>query len=255
MADFVSAWTDSLSPEGEAIAEALPFRKDIVTMMKYVHDNKVVGTKATGNFPRKHIRGIAEKFVIPPEVDTKIGDRVYKLRSEDEMPDFQFIHQFSNFCELILGGEGMRWHVSIIGDIFLNSEPKNQVWFLMKNWMTKFDWYFWYRFDNVESSLDLSDFIALIINLLLSYPAQEPIAIEKFVKDLDQLDPDWVHFNHTTFYINLKKYYLLHIVVKPLELLGIIQTIGTKIEEINLYDVSQIMVTEFGKHLLNEFIN
>jgi hypothetical protein len=222
--------------------------------MKYLQENKVVGTKATGNFPLKHIRGIAERFVKPPELDTKIGDRVYKLRTEDEVPEFQFIHQFANFCGLILGGEGMRWEVSLIGEIFLNIEPKNQVWFLMKNWMMKFDWYYLYRFDDVESCLDLPTFTALIINVLLSYPVQEPIKIGKLVEDLDHLDPDWVRFKHTKISLNWKRYYLLDIVVRPFELFGIIETVSAEIKEMHFYDVTQFVMTEFGVNMLRSFL-
>lgn len=66
-------------------AEQLPLRRDMVTLLTYVRDSKVVGTQSTGNPPRKVIREVAAPFVEPPTLDVTIGKRIYRLRTETEV--------------------------------------------------------------------------------------------------------------------------------------------------------------------------
>ena len=49
-----------------AQADALPLRRDMVTLLGYVRDHKVVGTQSTGNMPRKAVREVTARFAEPP---------------------------------------------------------------------------------------------------------------------------------------------------------------------------------------------
>ena len=80
------------TPEIARRAEELPLRRDMVTLLQYVQENKVVGTRSTGNMPLKAVREVTARFVNPPELDQHIGDRVYRLRSEAEVRPLYFLH-------------------------------------------------------------------------------------------------------------------------------------------------------------------
>ena len=60
-------------------------RRDMVTFLSYLNKNRVVGTQSTGNLPLKAVREICAQFVNQPVLDAKIGDKVFKLRSEDDV--------------------------------------------------------------------------------------------------------------------------------------------------------------------------
>ena len=66
-------------------AGALPLRRDFVTLLTYVRESKVVGTQSTGNMPLKSVREVTARFVTPPVLDTEMGDRIYRLRSEADV--------------------------------------------------------------------------------------------------------------------------------------------------------------------------
>jgi hypothetical protein len=65
--------------------EALPLRRDVLTLMNYLKVNRVTGTQSTGNLPLKAILAICAKFVDPPQLETRIGEFVSRMRSEDDV--------------------------------------------------------------------------------------------------------------------------------------------------------------------------
>lgn len=253
--DFSSAWTKRLSPEDKRYAEALPFRRDLVSMLTYLQENKVKGTKALGNFPRDHIRGITAKFVNPPELDMHFGDQVYKLQTEDEVPDLVFMHHYANATGLILGGEDLIWQVSFLGEMFLNHQPENQVWFLTKNWFLWFNWYYLYRFDNFDLLMDLNDFQKIIINLMSNYPSQKPLDFDKFIQDIERIEPNWIVFTADYRIKEKKEDFLLDVVIEPFEKFGLIETVKERSKYLSDYfEIKQIVTTAFGKSLIKYFL-
>jgi hypothetical protein len=52
------SWVQRLTPGEDTRAEALPLRRDTVTMLTYVRDHRLKGTQSTGNFKLKDIRAI-----------------------------------------------------------------------------------------------------------------------------------------------------------------------------------------------------
>jgi hypothetical protein len=73
-------------------AEQLAVRRDMVTLLRFVQENKVVGTQSTGNMPLKMVRAVTAEFVNPPVLDQTIGDKTYRLRSEEDVWPLYFLH-------------------------------------------------------------------------------------------------------------------------------------------------------------------
>ncbi|MEW5939286.1 MAG: plasmid pRiA4b ORF-3 family protein, partial [Chloroflexota bacterium] len=69
----IANWASGLDANQIALTESLAVRRDMVTFLSYLKENRVVGTQSTGNLPLKAIREICAKFVNPPVLDEKIG--------------------------------------------------------------------------------------------------------------------------------------------------------------------------------------
>ncbi len=133
-------WLRRSQGRHEARCAALPLRRDVVTVLSYVRDHKVVGTQSTGNFPLKVVREVTARFVKPPVLDTKIGDRVYRLRTEDDVWPLVFVHDLSYSAQLLVLEPGRRWELSPAGAKFLQAHPLIQVWILFATWWDEMDW-------------------------------------------------------------------------------------------------------------------
>ena len=253
VSSFESNWTKNLTQKEKVIAESLPFRRDLVTMLTYIKENRVKGTQATGNFPLKHIRAMTSKFVEPPELDQKIGDRVYKLRTEDEVPYLVFLHVFANVAQLILGGEGMEWEVSYPGDRFLERKPEEQVWYMVSNWFNRINWYYWYPWMDYNDLIPYNEFRNSIVDILLSYPADRDMKIERLIEDLDKRSPNWIKFSENKDPSNHKKYFLINVVFDPMKYLGIVNLEREDFPVSPNYFAFNFKVTNFGKSILEYF--
>jgi hypothetical protein len=251
--NFSSEWTRDATAEEKKFAEALPFRRDLVTLLNYLQDHRVKGTKATGNFPLKHIRAMTAKFVNPPELDQRIGERVYKLRTEDEVPDLVFIHSFANAAQLILGGEGLEWYLSFLGEQFLEHAPHEQVWYMVTNWFERLNWFYWHPWEDYDHLVDHYKFQSLIVDLLLSYQPNKKIAIKRLIEDLDKKFANWISFSNNFDPVSRKKYFLLGVVIEPMEKLGILDTESDKDPSNPGYFVEDFRVTKFGTKILKHF--
>lgn len=255
--DFVSGWLTKLSPEDRKYAQDLAFRKDVVHLLTYVRDHKVKGTKATGNFPLKDIRAIVAGFVNPVVLDQRIGDRVYQLRTEDEVFELLFMHKFLNTGGLILGGENMVWGLTCLGDKFLQNEPEEQAWFLTKVWYYQFNWEFCYRFYDIELDTDFFSFQSHLLKLFESYPIGKPMEVDQFVTDLDRTMPGWIRLSRIGNFIQqTKRHFLLAIVIKPFEKFGLIEVVKTKDDDFDFdldFYYTHIIMTNYGKRLMKFF--
>lgn len=253
VSNFESEWTKNLSEEDKDIAESLPFRQDLVTMLNYIKQHRVKGTQATGNFPLKHIRAMTSKFVNPPELDHKIGDRVYKLRTEDEVPYLVFLHNFANIAQLILGGEGLEWEVSYPGERFLERRPEEQVWYMISNWFGRINWYYWYPWMDYYALIPHNEFQNLIIELLLSYSADSEMKIKRLIEDLDKRSPNWIKFSGNIDQSRYKKYFLIYVVLEPMNNLGIVNMEGEDFPVSPNSFAFNFKVTNFGKRILEYY--
>jgi hypothetical protein len=127
-------------PERVAEAQALPLRRDMVTLLAYVRDNKVVGTQSTGNMPLRAIREVTARFVDPPVLDTTIGDRTYKLRTEYDIWPLHFLHILAEVGGLLWIAPGKRWQFTPDTPRFLETDPLFQLSFLLTVWWFHVNW-------------------------------------------------------------------------------------------------------------------
>jgi hypothetical protein len=124
----------------EERAQNLPLRRDTITVMTYVRDHKVVGTRSSGNMPLKHIRAVTKDFAEPPVLDEQIGDRTYKLRTEFDVWPLFFIHVLLEVAELVETPQGGQWELTEAGERFLEGDPLLQTLFLFSTWWDRVDW-------------------------------------------------------------------------------------------------------------------
>lgn len=247
---FSSDWTKAADPKNAKIAESLPLRRDMVSLLEYVRDHSVKGTKATGNFPRKHVRAISAKLVNPPELDLVIGDRVYEMQSEDEVQELMFLHLFANTAGLIYGAEGLVWEVTSVGEAFLESDPVSQVWYLTAYWLKRIDWYFFYPFNDYSDLVDINTFTSVLMEILLDYLALEQIHIDEFIENIDDFVPGWITARGNRRIKDLKASFLRFVLINPFDKLGIIE-VQKLVDPKSKYEQSDYFcLTNYGRSLL-----
>lgn len=254
--DFISGWLNHISPQDRQYADNLAFRRDVVTLLKYLQENKVRGTKATGNFPRKDIRAITAAFINPPDLDLEIGDHVYSMHTENEVPDLMFMHNFINIAGLILGGENVLWRVTQLGEMFLESSPAQQAWFLTKAWFYQFYWDICYPFVDVKLIENFHIFQNRLLKILLTYPVGKPTKIDQVIDQLDQASPDWLSVQSRDEYArSTKRHYFNSVVIEPFEKIGLFEVLKNQDEYIkSIYHPTHIIMTDYGKNLLMYFL-
>ncbi len=168
-----------------ARAEALPLRRDMVTLLTYVRDNRVTGTRSTGNLPLKAVREVTARFVHPPQLDTTIGDRTFRLRSEYDVWPLYFLHTLAEVGELLEGGPARRWRLAPDGAGLLTAAPLIQVWIMFVIWWKRVNWLIAYPFGGMGESLP-PRFEEITLAHLLSLPANTRIPFEPFADRLIQ---------------------------------------------------------------------
>ncbi|MFQ5855753.1 MAG: plasmid pRiA4b ORF-3 family protein [Anaerolineae bacterium] len=176
-------WVQQDNGDHAAQAEALPLRRDMVTVLTYVRDQRVTGTQSTGNFPLKVVREVTAQFVDPPQLETTIGDRTYRLRSEDDVWPLSFLHTLASVGGLLEGGPARRWRLAPVGEKFLAAHPLVQVWILLAVWWKQVNWLIAYPFEGMGESLP-PRFEEITLDHLLSSPVDTRIPFEPFADRL-----------------------------------------------------------------------
>lgn len=164
-------------------AEVLPLRRDMVMLLKFVRDNKVVGTQSTGNMPLKAVREVTARFINPPELETTIGDRVYKLRSEDHLWPLYFLHILAEVGGLLAIAPARRWRLTSEGEEFLDTALLLQVSFLLTLWWYEVNWLVAYSFAGMGDALP-PYFELVTLDRLRSLPIGTSISFEEFADGL-----------------------------------------------------------------------
>jgi hypothetical protein len=134
-------------------AETVPLRKDMVTLLTFVRDNKVVGTQATGNMPLKDVREVTAHFVNPPKLEETIGNHTYQVRSETDVWVLYFLHILADVAGLLQGERVRRWRITPQGERFLDVEPRLQVAFLLAVWWYRVNWIVAYPYEGIGHGL------------------------------------------------------------------------------------------------------
>jgi hypothetical protein len=121
-------------------AEVAPIRQNMMVLLAFIRDNKVIGTQSTGNMPLKVVREVTARFVNPPQLDTKIGDQTFQLRSEEEVWPLYFLHILADVGGLIKTGRARRWQITAQAKRLLATPAPVQTAFLLGVWWHKVNW-------------------------------------------------------------------------------------------------------------------
>ncbi|MEJ2734560.1 MAG: hypothetical protein P8189_13510 [Anaerolineae bacterium] len=166
-------------PEMLRHAEELPLRQDIVTLLRYVQENKVVGTQTTGNLPLRAVREVTARFVNPPQLDTRIGDRVYRLRTEADVWPLYFLHILAEVGDLVLARPARRWQLTPDGEAFLEMDPLLQLSYLLTTWWSRVNWLVAYPLEGMGEELP-PGFEQTVLARLRVLPVGARIPFEEF---------------------------------------------------------------------------
>jgi hypothetical protein len=181
----LAAWMQQVKSDQVAQAEALPLRRDMVTLLTYLRDNRVTGTQSTGNLPLKAVREVTARFVNPPQLESTIGDHTYRLRSEDDVWPLSFLHTLAYIGGFLEGGPSRRWRLTPGGEKFLIASSPIQVWILFTFWWERVNWLIAFPFAGMGESLP-PRFTKITLAHLLPLPANTHIPFEPFADRLIQ---------------------------------------------------------------------
>jgi len=179
----LAAWMQQVRNDQVAQAEALPLRRDMVTLLTYLRDNRVTGTQSTGNLPLKAVREVTARFVHPPQLERTIGEHTSRVRSEDDVWPLYFLHTLAYVGGLLEGGPSRRWRLTPDGEQFLTASPPIQVWILLAFWWERVNWLIAFPFTGMGESLP-PRFTEITLDHLLSLPANTRIPFEPFADKL-----------------------------------------------------------------------
>lgn len=175
----IANWVSGLDEKQIALIESLAVRRDMVTFMNYLKENRPVGTQSTGNLQLKAVREICAQFVNPPVLDEKIGDKVYKLRSEEDVFWLFYLHMLANTGGLVTGGQARTWKLTPSGEAFLNAAPPLQLGFMLDVWWHYEDWRIAFPVSGLSQGLPVN-FRPIVLARLLELPVGKSIDYEPF---------------------------------------------------------------------------
>jgi hypothetical protein len=180
----------------------LPIRKDMVVLLTYLLNNKVIGTKATGNFPLKAVKEICLQFDTPISIDHSF----VPVRSEDDVFRLQLLHIFANLSGLIVGDNGIQWEVTAMGKAFLEVTPASQVMVLLYNWFINFNWSFLYSLEFADSD-EYTKFVVTTMANLINLEVDEFTPVTQFANQLlEDNEQSFInYFNQVTSHL-LERY-------------------------------------------------
>ena len=164
-------------------AEVLPLRRDTVTLLAYVRDNRITGTQSTGNLPLKAVREVTARFVHPPKLEETIGDHTYRVRSAEHVWPLYYLHILADVGGLVDAGRARLWRLKPQGKKFLAADPLFQVLYLLSTWWHRVNWRVAYPFAGMGESLP-PRFSTLALASLRSLPVKRRVAFEKFADQL-----------------------------------------------------------------------
>ncbi len=181
--DLTPWLSQHVTPELLTQIEEVPLRRDMVTLLTYVRDNKVVGTQSTGNMPLKAIREVTALFVEPPLLDYISDTYTRKLRSEDDIWALYFLHALAGVGELLLASPARRWQLTAHGVGFMDAPPATQLSFLLSVWWYKTNWLMAYPYVGMGDALP-AGFNRATLAQLRALPVNSTVVFETFADEL-----------------------------------------------------------------------
>ena len=235
--------------------DTLPLRLDMVTMLEYLCDHKITGTQSTGNFPLKAIREITAHFVKPPVLDTVIGNRTYKLRSEEDVWPLYFLHVLADAGGLLSGGRSRLICLTLDGEKFLAAPPINQIAYMFSTWWFAVNWLIAYPFEGMGENLP-RNFQKTTLAHLRTLTTEKWVGFDSFADDLIKATRlKWTSqdksFHRTALHGAIERM-IIDILVK----FGAAETKYRDkfIGEAKFQDLDQFQITPFGGFLLNSLV-
>ncbi|MCZ7554187.1 MAG: hypothetical protein B6D39_00105 [Anaerolineae bacterium UTCFX2] len=248
--DLDSPWPQTLPEEQQIIAEELPLRRDVVTLLSYLRDNKVTGTQSTGNFPLKAVHEICAQFIDPPKLEDN-REYKYRVRSETEVWPLHFRHILAAVGGLVTGGLSRRWKLTRLGEHFLVAPSPLQVWLLLATWWTQTNWAIASPYGFEDGYMPLG-FSRLTLKHLLELPLGKPASFERFAdRMIDDSRIVWNIENQDNARCILRSI-IECTVINPLFDFEILQTgyEPYKTFGADFTQLSTFQITPFGKELL-----
>jgi hypothetical protein len=249
--DLGSSWPQTLPDDQRAVAEVLPLRRDVITLLTYLRDNRVTGTKSTGNLPLKAVHEICARFVNPPKLEVIVDEYVYRVRTETDVWPLLFRHVLVSVGGLVIGGLGRRWKLTLLGERFLAEPATQQVWLLLVTWWVQTNWAIASPYDFEDGYL-AAGFSRLTLEHLLNLSMGESVSFEYFadriIEDLRMVWPD----EDLDRACRILRSIIERLVINPLIDFGILQTeyephktLGAEFRELSAF-----LITPFGRSLL-----
>lgn len=248
-------WTLNLNAEFQAIAEALPLRRDMVTLLTYLREHKVTGTQVSGNLPLKAGKEIVAGFVHPPEWDHQAGDIVFKTRSSEHVWPLYFLVVLAQVGNLVTGGPARRFRLTPGGEAFLSASAPLQIWYAHTVWWTQVNWLIAYPYEAIGEFLPYG-FTHVLMQHLMNFEPGEKVAFRPFADRLIQETGLEGNFQDKIHAQEMLHYAVRETVVEPLSNLGVV-ALEPQTEEQQAYryrNPPDFRVTPFGRSLLETFL-
>jgi hypothetical protein len=221
-AEKLGNWAENLNQEQKDAFETLPIRRDVITFLEYLEENRTVGTQSTGNLPLKAVHAIGETFVKPLVLEETIGDKTYKVRSEDEVWPLVFVHTLAYFANLVTGGPSRIWKVTADGQLFPQLPSPIQVFYLFTCWWAQIDWAIAYPVSGLADGLPM-DFKAEALESLRKLPEGVSTPYEPFADDLiAQSGLEWPSQDQTMVQ-TIKRSVIKRVLVDPMVRFGVLE--------------------------------
>lgn len=244
-------WAAGLDKKQLALVESSALRRDMATFLSYLNKNRVVGTQTTGNLPLKAVREICAQFVNPPALEEKIGDKVYKIRSEDDVYLLYYLHTLANIGGFVMGGQARVWKLTTEGYEFLNAPASLQLSFMLALWWYQTDWRIAFPVSGLDGGLP-KGFDTISLKRLLELPVGKSISYEPFA---DQLIKEtcftWASLDQDASK-SIRRSAIARLVIYPLANFGILEyEYKEKLSDgYKSKYLAKIRLTSFGKGLL-----
>ncbi|MEW6404638.1 MAG: plasmid pRiA4b ORF-3 family protein [Chloroflexota bacterium] len=246
-----TAWSQGLKKEQCAFAESLPVRRDMVTLLTYFKEKRPVGTQSTGNLKLKDVREVCARFVSPPVLDEKIGDQVYKLRSEEDVFWLFYLHMLANTGSLVTGGLSRVWKLTPGGEAFLDLPAPAQLGYMLSIWWHEEDWRIAFPVSGLDRGLP-PNFRKITLARLLELKAGKWVSYEQFADELIVMTRLTWPSEDQTFVEDILRGVIERLIIYPLASFGCLECKHrTKTRNgFKSKDLVEICLTSLGKGLL-----
>jgi hypothetical protein len=165
--------------EIDQIASSLEFVRDMNTFLRFIRENRIIGTQSTGNMPVKMVAELAKLLVHPPAMEEKVGDRIYKIRSELDVWPIYFPHILAEVGKLVKTPPGKQWRLTSAGETFQAQSALHQIFSILIIWWHSTNWLVAFPIAGMGESLP-PHFESVTLGHLADATEKEIIGFEEF---------------------------------------------------------------------------